>query len=146
MAKPGNGNDEPTPRGALEKLLVAGVRLSAGFALYGLEQVQRAVEAVRTDGLPGVAGKLETAFDRVSDSLESGVDDTKKEAMRSVSRVTAKAIEKYAEYLSPAAIAEAAGKLAGKGASSSSLNPERGAAPENSPQLAGDVLTGPPET
>jgi len=111
MAKQGNGGDEPTLGGALQSLFVAGVRMSAGFALYGLEQIGNIAEAVRGDGIAGAAERLGSAFDRLSDSMEGGIDDTKKEALRSVSRVTAKAVEKYAEVLSPAAIAEAANKF-----------------------------------
>jgi hypothetical protein len=78
--------------------------------------------------------------------MEGGIDDTKKEALRSVSRVTAKAVEKYAEVLSPAAIAEAANKLMKKSPGAIS-SPHRAArtAPDHAPQLATDVLMGPPE-
>jgi hypothetical protein len=151
MAKQGNEENEPTLGGALQSLFVAGVRMSAGLTLYGLEQIRNTAEAIRGDGLAGAAGKLGSALDRLSDTMEDGIDDTKKEALRSISRVTAKAVEKYAEILSPSAIAEAANQLMKKsGASGSSLSgtanrPAR-TAPDRAPQLATDVLTGPPDT
>jgi hypothetical protein len=144
MAKQALEDDEPTLGSTLQSLLTAGVRMSAGFTLYGLEQFERTVEAVRSDGLSAAAAKLRTALDTVSDSLENGVDETKKEALRSVSRVTAKALEKYAEILSPSAIAETTNKLMGKRTRpASSPSVVIVAAPADSPRLAADVLMGP---
>jgi hypothetical protein len=141
----GNEKNEPTLGGALQSLFVAGVRMSAGFTLYGLEQIRNTAEALRGDGLAGAAEKLGSAFDRLSDTMEAGIDDTKKEALRSVSRVTAKVVEKYAEILSPAVIADAATKMMKKSGPASSSNRTTRAAPDHAPQLAADVLMGPPE-
>ena len=144
MAKPDYEKDAPTLGGALQSLFVAGVRMSAGFTLYGLEQTRNAIEAVRGDGLAGAAEKLETAFDTLSDTMENGLDETKKEALRSISRVTAKAVEKYVEFLSPGGIFEAANNLLSKGAGSdSSAKAGKSHAPQSAPLLASDVLSGP---
>jgi len=140
MAEPSGVKSAPTLGGTLRNLLVSGVRVSAGFALYGLERVQNVVDAARGDGLTGAAEKLGAALDTLSDSLEDGMDETKKEALRSVSRVTAKAAEKYAELLSPEAILRAVNGIVDKNAAEGRRNTS---APGISPQLAGDVLTGP---
>lgn len=124
----------------IQDLLVSGVRLSTGLTLYGIERIQKLVEAAAGErGLPGAAMELDSALGVLANLLESNLDDTKREALRSVSRVSAKAVEKAFEALSPAAVIQAANRLTGR----------RDAAPAAAPAtptLAVDMLSGPADT
>jgi hypothetical protein len=124
----------------IQNLLVSGVRLSAGITLYGIERIQKVVEAATGErGLPGAATELDSALGVLANLLESNLDDTKREALRSVSRVSAKAVEKVFDALSPAAVLDAANRLTGgRGA-------KVPAAPAT-PALAVDMLSGPADT
>lgn len=88
----------------IQDLLVAGIRLSTGLTLYGITQLQKVFDAATGDqGLPAVAEKLESTLEVLTNSLESNMDETKREALRSVSRVSAKAIGKVFERVRNAA-------------------------------------------
>lgn len=121
----------------IQNLIVSSIRLCTGLTLYGIGQLQKIFDAATGDkGLPGAAEKLESAFEDLSKSLESNMDETKREALRSVSRVSAKAVEKALETFSPATILEAGNRLLGR------RHDTADATPASAP-LAVDVLSGP---
>jgi hypothetical protein len=126
---------------AIQDLLVSGIRLSAGLTLFGIGQIQKVLETASGDrGIPGATEKLGSTFDALSQSLESNLNESRREAVQSVSRVSAKAIEKAFETFSPDAILEAGNRLLGR---------RDDASPETAPasaSLAVDVLSGPPGT
>ena len=135
--------DEKTPKGSndgeagsgetIQTLIVSSIRLSTGLTLYGIGKLQKIFDAATGDkGLPGAAEKLESTFEELSKSLESNLDETKKEALRSVSRVAAKAVEKAFETFRP--LLATRNRL---------LRRHHDATPESIP-LAVDVLSGPP--
>ena len=95
---------------ALRNLIVSGIRLHAGVALYGLESLQRLSTSGRGKGLPGAAGELGARLDSITEFAVSGLDQTKKDAMDSVSRVAKKAVAKSAEVLSELAALNSAGQ------------------------------------
>lgn len=80
--------------GALQSLLVSGIRISVAVNLYALEQIQKTIDAARGHGLPAATKGVVSALDTLSDSLENGIDDTKKDALQSVRRVATKAAER----------------------------------------------------
>jgi len=124
----------------IQDLIVSSVRLSAGLTLYGIERIQRMVEAAAGEpGLPGAATELNSALGVLANLLESNLDETKREALRSVARVSAKAVEKAFDALSPAAVLDAANRLTGR------RDTARPAAPAT-PALAVDMLSGPADT
>jgi hypothetical protein len=101
--------------GTIQNLIVSGIRLSAGLTLYGIGQLQKIFDAAIGDkGLPGAAQKLESTLTELSGSLESNMDETKREALRSVSRVSAKVAAKTFQALSPDAILDAGNRLLGR--------------------------------
>jgi hypothetical protein len=115
MAGQGPGTGERQLGDTIQDLLVAGIRLSTGLTLYGIAQFQKVFDAAAGgQGLPGAAQKLGSTLEVLSNSLESNMDETKREALRSVSRVSAKAIGKVFEALSPEAIIEAGNRLQGR--------------------------------
>jgi hypothetical protein len=131
---------DPELSDTIQKLLVSGVRLSAGITLYGIERIQKVVESASGErGLPGAAAELDSALGVLANLLESNLNETKREALRSVSRVSAKAVEKAFETLSPAALLQAAGRLTG------GRDATPPAAPAT-PSLAVDMLSGPADT
>ena len=128
----------------IQNLLVSGVRLSAGLTLYGIERIQKVVEAATGErGLPGAATELDSALGVLANLLESNLNETKREAMRSVSRVSAKAVEKAFETLSPATLLESVNRAAGRLTGGGEAAPP--AAPAT-PALAVDMLSGPTDT
>jgi hypothetical protein len=115
MSQKSSGEAEVGLGDSIQTLLVSGIRLYAGITLYGLGQLQKIFDAATGDkGLPAAASRLESAFVDLSASLEKDMDETRKEALRSVSRVSAKAVERTFEALSPAAISEAGNRLLGR--------------------------------
>lgn len=139
MTQKGSDDGEAGLGDTIQKLIVSSIRLSTGLTLYGIGQLQKILNAATGDkGLPGAAEKLESTFKELSKSLESNMDETKREALRSVSRVSAKAVEKAFETFSPAAILEAGNRLLGR-----RDDTPADATPASAP-LAVDVLSGPP--
>jgi hypothetical protein len=130
----------------IRDLLVSGVRLHTGLALYGIGQVQKVIEAATGEqGLPGAAETLESALDGLTGFFESTMDNTKREALRSVSRVSSKAVDKVFDTLSPEALRDAGDRLMGRKREDQvsvavSTGPEPGSA-----SLAVDVLSAPVE-
>lgn len=131
---------------ALQDLLVAAIRFSTAVDLYALEQIEKTIETIRGDGLPAGTERYRNSLDTVSDTLEDRIDDTKKEALRSMSRVAAKALDKYFEYASPAAILRNLSDWNDRVSRASSPKTRAEAKPNapESPRLAVDVLAGPP--
>jgi hypothetical protein len=124
----------------IQNLLVSGVRLSAGITLYGIERIQKVVEAATGErGLPGAVAELDSALGVLANLLEGNLDDTKREALRSVSRVSAKAVEKAFDALNPTPVLRAVGRLTG------GRDATPPAAPAT-PTLAVDMLSGPADT
>jgi hypothetical protein len=102
-------------RDTIQNLIVSSVRLSTGLTLYGIGQLQEIFDAAIGDkGLPGAAEKLESALQELSKSLESHMDESGIETLRSVSRVTAKVVERAFEAFCPEAIREAGKGLFGR--------------------------------
>lgn len=129
------------PEGTIRELVLSGLRLSAGVTLYGIEQVQKVVEAATGErGLPGAAATAVSAMDGLTGFLEGAMNATKREALRSFSRVSAKAIEKTFDAISPSAIMEARNRLMGRRETESSPAQPGGAS------LAVDVLSGGADT
>jgi len=140
MPRQGFDPGDPGLSDTIRDLIVSSVRLSAGITLYGIERIQKVVEAATGErGLPGAAAELDSALGVLANLLESNLDDTKREALRSVSRVSAKAVEKAFDALSPAAVLHAANRLTG------GRDATRPAAPAT-PALAVDMLSGPADT
>jgi hypothetical protein len=140
MPRQGFDAGDPGLSDSIQSLLVSGIRLSAGLTLYGIERVQKVVEAATGErGLPGAVTELDSALGLLANLLESNLDDTKREALRSVSRVSAKAVEKVFDALSPAAVMQAANRLTG---GPDAIPPAAPAAPT----LAVDMLSGPADT
>jgi hypothetical protein len=140
MPRQGFDAGDPGLSETIQNLLVSGVRLSAGITLYGIERIQKVVEAATGErGLPGAATELDSALGVLANLLESNLDDTKREALRSVSRVSAKAVEKAFEALSPAAVLQAVNRFTG------GRDAARPAA-SSTPALAVDMLSGPADT
>jgi hypothetical protein len=140
MPRQGFEDGDPGLSEIIQDLLVSGVRLSAGLTLYGIERLQKVVEAATGDrGLPGAVSEVDSALAVLANLLESNLDDTKREALRSVSRVSAKAVEKAFDALSPAAVIQAANRLTG------GRDTAPPAAPAT-PTLAVDMLSGPADT
>ena len=95
MTQKGSGDGETGLGDTIQNLIVSSVRLSTGLTLYGIGELQKIFEAgVGGKGLPGAAEKLGSSLNEFSSSLERNLDETKKEALRSVSRVSVKAVEK----------------------------------------------------
>lgn len=92
-----------TLAGALQRLLVSGIRISVAVNLYALEQIQKTIDTTRGHGVPAATEGVVSALDTLSDSLENGIDDIKKEALQSVRRVATKAAERSFAIFSPAA-------------------------------------------
>jgi hypothetical protein len=92
-----------TLAGALQHLLVSGLRVSVAVNLYTLQQIQKTIEATRGHGVPAATLGVAGALDSLSDSLENSIDDIKKEALQSVRRVATKAAERSFAIFSPAA-------------------------------------------
>jgi hypothetical protein len=139
MSPKGCNNSEAGLGETIQTLIVSSIRLSTGLTLYGIGQLQKIFDAATGDkGLPEAAEKLESTFEELSKSLESNMDETKREALRSVSRVAAKAVEKAFETFYPAAILEARNRLLGR-----RDDTPADATPASAP-LAVDVLSGPP--
>jgi hypothetical protein len=130
---------EETVSGSLQKLFVSGVRLQAGVALFGLEQLQHLLTAKGADREPAaIVAHFARALNTLSDTLSGSVDDTKKDALRSVSRVAERAAAKSAEVVS---------RMAGRGteeAETPALSMAPAAGSSAAPVLAVDVLMGPP--
>ncbi len=149
MTQKGSGDGETGLGDTIQNLIVSSVRLSTGLTLYGIGELQKIFEAgVGGKGLPGAAEKLGSSLNEFSSSLERNLDETKKEALRSVSRVSVKAVEKAFQTFSPAAILEAGNQLLGRSNETRAYDTTGnetpgGARPANAP-LAVDVLSGPP--
>jgi hypothetical protein len=143
MTQEGFGDGEAELGETMQSLIVSQIRFSTGLALYGIGQLQKIFDAAIGDrGLPAAAERLESALDELSQSLQSDMDETRKEALRSVSRVSAKAVEKAFEVFSPAAIGEAGKRLLGR---RDETRTGGATAPATaSASLAVDVLSGPP--
>jgi hypothetical protein len=144
----GNGSDTGA-RGlgdTIRDLFVSGVRLQTGLALYGIGQIQKVIEAATGEqGLPGAAEKLESALDGLTGFFESTMDSTKREALRSVSRVSSKAVDKVFDTLSPQALRDVGDRLMGrKRDDDASVAVSTGSEP-GSAALAVDVLSAPVE-
>jgi len=142
MTQEGLGDGAADLGDSIQNLIVSHIRLSTGLALFGLGQLQKVFDAAAGDkGLPAAAEKLESAYDELSRSLQSNMDETRKEAIRSVSRVSAKAIQKAFETFSPEAIGETRNRLLGRRdeARTHATAPSTASAP-----LAVDILSGPP--
>ena len=134
MAVNGSDAGETQLGDAIQDLLVSSIRLSTGLTLYGIAQFQKVFDAAAgKTGLPGAAEKLGSTLEVLANSLESNMDETKREALRSVSRVSAKAIGKAFESLSPAAIRHDGGHNDAPAPASAGVS------------LAVDVLSQPPE-
>ena len=135
---------DPGLSDTIQNLIVSGVRLSTGITLYGIERMQKIVEAATGErGLRGAATELDSALGVLANLLESNLDDTRREALRSVSRASAKAIAKAFETLSPAAIVDCANRFTGgRDAGRPSVRPPVPA----TPTLAVDMLGGPVDT
>ena len=141
-----------TMEATLQDLLVSTVRLSTALTLYGLEQLQNVAYA-RTGrpDLSAAAEKLGTGLDSVTDSLVLGIDETKKDALISVSTAARYVIRKSLEILSPVTVLEAANDLLKKAsepifALAGQREIVQDVVPKDAPQLAVDVLTGPHST
>ena len=134
-----------TLEGTVQSLLVSTVRLSAALTLYGLEQLQNVAYARegRRD-LSTAAERFGTALDSVSDSLVDGLDETKRDALISVSTVARFLIRESFEILSPAAVLETVGHLLKRAPEPiAAFAGKKEIAQKDAPQLAVDVLTGP---
>jgi hypothetical protein len=129
-------SEDRTPGASLQDLLVSGIRISAGLALYGIEQLQNlAASAGSGGGLPAIADQVGITLDSVTDFLASGMDNTKRDALKSVSRVASKAVAKSVEVLSELA-------NAGSGEPAAFPATETTSVYGSPPRLAVDVLTG----
>lgn len=145
---PGSKTSE-TMEATVQDLLVSTVRLSAALTLYGLEQLQN-VAFARSDRreLSEAVEKLGTGLDSVTDSLVQGLNETKKDALISVSTTARYVIRKSLEILSPVPVLEAANNLLKKAtepilAFAGQRETVQDIVPKDAPQLAVDVLTGP---
>jgi hypothetical protein len=139
MTQKGSGEGAKDLGTAVQSLIVSGIRLSAGLTLYGIGRLQRIVDAATGDeGLPLVAEKIDLTLHELSGSIESHMDETRKEALRSVSRVSAKAIEKVCGAFSENSVGAAGDRSPRRREVAS-----RDAVPART-LLAVDVLTGPP--
>jgi hypothetical protein len=97
-------DSERTPGGALQDLIVSGIRLQAGLLMYGIERLQDLSNvAGKGQGPQGLADEAAATLNSLTGFLETGLDRTKKDALKSVSRVASKAVAKSAEVLSKAA-------------------------------------------
>jgi hypothetical protein len=112
MTQKGSDRGEAGLRDTIQNLIVSSVRLSTGLTLFGIGQLQEIFDAAAGDkGLRGAAEKLESALQELSKSLESHLDETGIETLRSVSRVSAQAVERAFEAFCPEAVREAGNRL-----------------------------------
>lgn len=87
-----------------------GIRLSAGLALYDSGQLQHpSTSAASGRGLPMIADQFGTSFDSVTDFLTFGMDNTKRNALKSVSRVATDLAARSAAVLSQTASTDSGG-------------------------------------
>ena len=90
---------EQTPGGALQNPHVSGIRLSP--ALYGVERLQHlSTSAAGGRGLAAMADQVGTIFDSVTGFLASGMDNSRRDALKSISRVATRVGSKPADVLS----------------------------------------------
>jgi hypothetical protein len=131
----GSKTDE-TLEGTVQNLLVSTVRLSAALTLYGLEQLQNVAYARKgRRDLSTTAERFVTTLDSLSDSLVDGMDETKKDALISLSTVARYMVRKSLESANDV-FKRASGPI--------SSGAGREIVQKDVPQLAVDVLTGPP--
>jgi hypothetical protein len=142
MADRVSSKTDETLEGTVQNLLVSTVRLSAALTLYGLEQLQNVAYARKgRRDLSTTAERFVTTLDSLSDSLVDGMDETKKDALISLSTVARYMIRKSLESLSAAL--ETANDLFKRASEPISSVAGREIVQTDAPQLAVDVLTGP---
>lgn len=73
----------------MDKFLVSMMRFSTAMTLFGLEQVQGAVTSVGTgDDLTASMERMRKAMDAFSEAVMGQVDDSKRETLETVTRVS----------------------------------------------------------
>lgn len=127
----------------VQNLVLSTVRLSAALTLYGLEQLQTVTRvSAGNRGLATVAEELGTALDSVADPFVKGINETKRDALISVTAAARFLIRKSFQIVSPGVVLEALNDLLNKAAQPLTVFNGTKKITKNAPELAVDVLSG----
>ena len=128
----------------VQHLILSTIRLSAALTLYGLEQLQTVGRvSAGNRGLATVAEELGTALDSVADPFVKGINETKRDALVSVTAAARFLIRKSFQIVSPDAVLEVLNDLLNKASQPLAVFNGTKKVTQNAPELAVDVLTGP---
>ena len=129
---------------SFEKLILSSVRLSSAATLFGVYQLESAVNGFQPDGLGKQMDRFGETVDSLSQCFVTEISPGKKSALESIADLSGKVVKQSIEgfrLFDPRQAMRIATKLAqqssealrGKSASAA-------AAPEDEPKLAADVL------
>jgi GTPase involved in cell partitioning and DNA repair len=85
----------------MQNLMIAMMRFSAAVTLYGMEQVQKSMNVV--DGgedMSKAMDRLEKTLNSLTDTLVNKIDDSKKETLKSVTKMSEDVIGKTMDGVS----------------------------------------------
>jgi len=79
----------------MQKLIVSFMRLSSAMTLFGMEQMQSAAGTVSGDtDISKAIDKLVDAIDSVTDRLADEVDESKRETLSTITRISADTVDR----------------------------------------------------
>ena len=79
----------------MQKLIVSFMRLSSAMTLFGMEQLQTAAGTMNGDtDMSKAIDKLREAIDNVTDRLVEEVDESKRETLATITRISADTVDR----------------------------------------------------
>ena len=135
----------PTLTGSIEKLFFSTMRFSGAATLYGVQQLEAAVNVFEDeDGISRQMDQFGATVESLTNCLTDDISPGKKEALESISTVTGRVVRQtleVARFLDPREVLRVANNLAHRSSETmSSWMGKKEPAPDEAPKLAVDVL------
>jgi len=128
----------------MQSLMVSVVRLSTAATLFGLEQVQTAVDvSLGRRGLSTAVEDLSNTFDSMATSLADKTDEEKKRTLESITKATKRVVNSSADAIAvmdPKRVVEATNDVLRKSTDAVSNFMGKSSDKGENPQLAADAL------
>ena len=135
----------PTLTGSIEKLVLSTMRFSGAATLFGVQQLEAAVNVFEDeDGISKQMDRFGATVESLTSCLTDDISPGKKEALASISTVTNRVVRQtleVARFLDPREVLRVANNLAHRSSETmSGWMGKKEPVPEEAPQLAVDVL------
>jgi len=135
----------PTLKGSVGKLLFSTMRFSGAATLYGVQQLEAAVNVFEDEeGISRQMDRFGATVESLTSCLADDISPGKKEALESISTVTGRVVRQtleVARFLDPREVLRVANNLAHRSSETmSGWMGKKESVPDDAPQLAVDVL------